>query len=145
MGIKLPDDNSGKSEKLKIEELKSETKKYEKNAEFFTELLKLGKEVSKAYQKFKDAEIAETEWKGKNDLEAKKIEKAFIDLEKQRMRSENSSKELELQKDQWSMIKKYLQSQLKLIDGLPVSEDRHKLMDQTNTLLERFSDIKTGK
>jgi len=144
MGIKLPGDESGKSEKLRMEELKSETKKYESNAKFFTEALNLAKEVLKAYQKSKDAEMAETEWKGKNDLEAKKIEKALIDLENFRLQSENSSNKLELQKDHWATIKYILHGEYDIIKDMPVSDERIKMVDQINSMLEQLNKYQPG-
>lgn len=145
MGIKLPGDNTGKSEKLRMEELKSETKKYESNAKFFTEALNLAKEALKAYQKFKDAEMAETEWKGKSDLEAKKVEKALIDLEKIRMQSVDSTNKLEVQKDHWATIKYILHSEYDIIKDMPVSDERIKMVDQINTMLENLNKYQPGK
>lgn len=144
MGIKLPGDQSGKSDKLRIEEIKSETKKYEKNAEFYTEALKLGKEVLKAYQKYKDAEIAETEWAGKNELEAKKIENALIDLEKVRATSANFQNKLELQKDHWSVIKTMLLNEYSLVKDMPPSDERIKMVDQINTMLGNLNKFQPG-
>lgn len=138
MGIKLPGDESGKSEKLRIEELKSESKKYESNAKAYIETIALAKEVLKTIQKYKDAEMAETEWAGKNQVEITKLEKALTDLEKEREINKPKLKEIDYQREKWPEVKRIIRGEYDLTKSMPPGEERRRLMHDLISVLDKI-------